>query len=80
MTGLTPFSIETTDNFQRSLKKVAKTLGAGFAKLVTEALEGLINDPYPINSRQEPLPAKIQLPDEWTFHKLEIKARTSFSI
>ncbi len=74
MTGLTPFSIEKTDNFKRSLKKIVKALGTGFTELLIEALESLLNDQYPINSRQEPLPAKIHLPEEWTFHKLEIKA------
>nr|WP_236117262.1 hypothetical protein [Hassalia byssoidea] len=33
----------------------------------------MIEDQYPINSRNEPLPGKIQLPEGWTFHKLELK-------
>ncbi|RUT06806.1 hypothetical protein DSM106972_030630 [Dulcicalothrix desertica PCC 7102] len=73
MTGSNPFSIEKSDNFRRSLKKIAKALGDDFIDLLTEVLEGLIEDQYPVNSRQEPLPAKIQLPEEWTFHKLEFK-------
>jgi Protein of unknown function (DUF4065) len=44
-----------------------------FVELVAEVLEGLINDQYPINSRHEPLPAKIQLPEGWRFHKLELR-------
>jgi hypothetical protein len=36
-------------------------------------LEDLIEDPYPTNSRDEPLPGKIHLPKQWTFHKLEIR-------
>ncbi len=73
MTGSTPFSIEESDNFKRSFKKLAKALGADFVELVAEVLENLLDDQYPINSRNEPLPGKIQLPQGWTFHKLELK-------
>ena len=73
MTGSNPFSIEESENFKRSFKKLVKSLGDDFAELVTEILEGLIIDQYPVNSRQEPLPAKIKLPEGWTFHKLEVK-------
>ncbi|BAY25190.1 hypothetical protein NIES2100_49960 [Calothrix sp. NIES-2100] len=74
MTGSNPFSIEESDNFRRSFKKLAKALGSDFVELLAEVLESLIDDPYPINSRNEPLPAKIQLPEGWTFNKLELKA------
>ncbi len=73
MTGSTPFSIETSENFNRSFKKLAKVHGTGFVELVTEILEDLTEDQYPINSRNEPLPGKIQLTEGWTFHKLEFK-------
>ena len=73
MTGLTPFSIEYSDNFKRSFKKLAKALGANFIERLTEVIENLTDDPYPINSRQEPLPGKIHLLPEWKFHKLELK-------
>jgi mRNA-degrading endonuclease YafQ of YafQ-DinJ toxin-antitoxin module len=73
VTGSNPFSIEESDNFRRSFKKLAKALGSDFVELLAEVLENLIDDPYPINSRNEPLPAKIQLPEGWTFHKLELK-------
>jgi mRNA-degrading endonuclease YafQ of YafQ-DinJ toxin-antitoxin module len=73
VTGSTPFSIEESDNFKRSFKKLAKFHGADFVELVAEVLENLIEDQYPINSRNEPLPGKIQLPEGWTFHKLELK-------
>jgi len=66
--------IEESDNFKRSFKKLAKALGSDFVELLSEVLENLIDDQYPINSRNEPLPAKIQLPEGWTFHKLELKA------
>lgn len=73
MSGSNPFSIEKSENFKRSFKKLVKSLRDDFVELVTEILEGLTDEPYPINSRQEPLPAKIQLPEGWTFHKLEFK-------
>lgn len=73
MTGLTPFLIETSDNFERSFKKLTKTHGKGLVKIITEVLENLTENPYPNNSRQEPLPGKIRLPQELTFHKLELK-------
>ena len=73
MAGSTPFSIEASENFQRSFRKLAKAHGASFVELVEEILEDLIEDQYPRNSRNEPLPGKISLPKEWTFHKLEFK-------
>ncbi|MBH8571974.1 hypothetical protein I8752_02780 [Nostocaceae cyanobacterium CENA369] len=73
MTGSTPFSIEESDNFKRSFKKLAKFHGSSFVELVAQVLEDLIEDQYPNNSRSEPLPGKIQLPEEWTFHKLELR-------
>jgi len=72
VTGSTPFSIESSDNFQRSFKKLAKVHGNSFVELITKTLEDLIDDRYPRNSRNEPLPGKIQLPEGWTFHKLEL--------
>lgn len=73
MTGLNPFSIEKTDQFKRTFKKLAKAYGNDFLETVAEILENLIEEQYPINSRREPLPKKIQLPEGWTFHKLEFK-------
>jgi len=72
MTGSTPFSIEASDNFNRSFKKLAKVHRDSFVALIAKTLEDLIDDQYPNNSRNEPLPGKIQLPQGWTFHKLEI--------
>lgn len=73
MTGSTPFLIESSENFKRSFKKLAKVHGSAFVDLVTEILEDLTEDPYPLNSRNEPLPGKIQLTEGWTFHKLEFR-------
>jgi Txe/YoeB family toxin of Txe-Axe toxin-antitoxin module len=64
VTGSTPFSIEESENFKRSFKKLVK---------IHEILEDLTEDQYPINSRNEPLPGKIQLTEGWTFHKLEFR-------
>jgi hypothetical protein len=72
VTGSIPFSIEESDNFKRSFKKLAKVHKSSFVELIAKTLEGLIDDQYPNNSRNEPLPGKIQLPEGWTFHKLEI--------
>jgi mRNA-degrading endonuclease RelE of RelBE toxin-antitoxin system len=72
MTGSIPFLIEGSDNFQRSFKKLAKVHGDKFIALITQVLEDLTEDPYPLKSRVEPQPSLIQLPIEWTFHKLEI--------
>ncbi|WP_375469432.1 hypothetical protein [uncultured Nostoc sp.] len=44
-----------------------------FLKCVTEVLEDLIEDQYPINSRNEPLPRKIELAEGWSFHNLKLK-------
>jgi mRNA-degrading endonuclease RelE of RelBE toxin-antitoxin system len=71
--GSTPFSIEESENFNRSLKKLAKAHGTSFVELVAEILEDLIEDQCPVNSRNEPLPGKIHLPNGWTFHKLELR-------
>lgn len=79
MTGSTPFLIEESDNFKRSFKKLAKSLGSDFVELVAETLEALTEDCCPINSRNEPLPAKVQLPEGWTFNKLTLKARRGAS-
>lgn len=73
MAGSTPFSIEESDNFKRSFKKLAKIHGASFVELIAEVLEALIEDRFPINSRREPISRKIQLPEGWTFHKLELR-------
>ncbi|NEP21215.1 hypothetical protein [Moorena sp. SIO3I6] len=73
MTGSNPFSIEASEKFKRSLKKLAKVHGNSFVELVTQIVENLKQDPYPRNYRQEPLPKKINLPQGWTFHKLKFK-------
>ena len=75
MTGSTPFLIEKSDNFSRSFKKLAKAHKVykdSFVELIAKTLEDLINNPYHNNSHQEPLPGKIQLPEGWTFHKMEL--------
>ncbi|MCC3411957.1 MAG: hypothetical protein JGK24_12070 [Microcoleus sp. PH2017_29_MFU_D_A] len=73
MSGSTPFSIEASDNFNRSFKKLAKIHGASFVEIISKVLEELIDYQYPNNSRNEPLPGKIKLPEEWTFHKIDFR-------
>jgi mRNA-degrading endonuclease YafQ of YafQ-DinJ toxin-antitoxin module len=73
VTGSNQFSIEPSDNFLRSFKKLAKNNRSDFTGQISGVLEALITDPYPRNCRQEPLPGKLQLPGSWTFHKLDIK-------
>lgn len=71
MTGSTRFSLEGSENFQRSFKKLGKLNGDGFKLLIGDCLEKLLADPYPSASRLEPLPKTANLPEGWTFHKLE---------
>mgnify|MGYP003403054021 CR=1 FL=1 len=66
MTGSTPFSIEASDNFKRSFKKLAKVHREKFIALITKTLEDLIDEQYPKNSRKEPLPEKLQFLEGWT--------------
>lgn len=73
MTGSTPFSIEQSENFKRSFKKLAKVHKNTLVDRVASVLENLIDNQYPQNSRSEPLPGKIKLPEGWTFHKLEFR-------
>lgn len=72
MTGSTRFSIEKTDSFSRSYKKLQKVSLQNFPETVAHAIELLFLDPFPQKSRNEPLPSNSQLPEEWTFHKLKI--------
>ena len=73
MAGSTPFSIKHTENFKRSFKRLAKNYKTNFVDRVEDVLENLIDDQYPLSSRDEPLPGNIRLTEGWTFHKLEIR-------
>lgn len=75
MTGSTLFLLETTDNFQRSFKKLVKSYKSKlqqqeFVEIVSNYLEQPIVDPYPAQARDEPLSGGMKIPDLWTFHKL----------
>lgn len=72
MTGLPPYSIKKTESFVRSFKKLAKSYRKEAIDILIAAIEGLISNPFPSKSRDEILPAKTPLPENWTFHKLEI--------
>lgn len=43
MTGSTPFSIEASDNFKRSFKKLAKVHRDSFVALIGKTLEEMKN-------------------------------------
>ena len=73
MTGSTPFSLEKSANFGRSFKKLVKALKhLDLVAIVGSCLEGLMINPYPPKSRDEPLPKRTNMPQGWTFHKLEM--------
>jgi mRNA-degrading endonuclease YafQ of YafQ-DinJ toxin-antitoxin module len=73
MTGLPLFSLEKSDNFGRSFKKLAKAYKIDLVAIVGNCLKDLMANPYPPTSRDEPLPKKTNLPQGWTFHKLELR-------
>ena len=75
MTGSTLFLLEKTDNFERSFRKLVKSYKSKlqqqeFIEVVSNYLEQLIVDPYPPQSRDEPLSGGMKIPELWTFHKL----------
>jgi len=73
MTGSTPFSLEKSANFERSFKKLVKALKhLDIVGIVVSCLKDLMVNPYPPKSRDEPLPKRTNLPQGWTFHKLEL--------
>lgn len=75
MGGSTPFSIESTDQFERSFRKLQKSQPKGMdSKLidkVSDIIESLIDNQKPLSSRSEPCPSNLRLPDEWEFYKIE---------
>ncbi|MCG9885120.1 MAG: type II toxin-antitoxin system RelE/ParE family toxin [Cyanobacteria bacterium] len=75
MAGLPPFSLEKTGSFERTFKKLAKSkaYGNNFLRTISETLKELLNEAYPKKSRDEPLPGSVNVPRDWTLHKLEIK-------
>jgi mRNA-degrading endonuclease RelE of RelBE toxin-antitoxin system len=73
VTGLPRFSIERTESFERSFKKLAKFYRKDAIEALIKGFEDLAADPFPPKSRDEPLPSKAQIPEGWTFHKLEIR-------
>jgi len=86
VTGLTPssnenpneFSIAESMGFNRSFKKLLKTykiksVQNQLKELVLQQLLELKTDSYPLNSRYEPLPGKVKLPEGTNFCKIEIR-------
>ncbi|NEP01894.1 MAG: hypothetical protein F6K58_25210 [Symploca sp. SIO2E9] len=73
MVGSNQFSINPQESFRRSLKKLGKkNYSKTFLDEVERILEELIDNPYPSNSRFEPLPKNTKLPNGVTFHKIRM--------
>ena len=77
MTGLPPFLLEKKDTFQTSFKKLIKSYKSksqqqDFIRFISNQIESLLVNPYPAQSRTEPLPVGIRLPDNLQFYKLVI--------
>ena len=75
MTGSTPFLLEKIENFEETFRKLGKSKAYDktFTEKIGRVLESLLHDPYPKDSRKEPLPSKTKLPDGCSLHKLKIK-------
>ncbi|MEM9155561.1 MAG: type II toxin-antitoxin system RelE/ParE family toxin [Cyanobacteria bacterium P01_F01_bin.33] len=75
MTGSPLFSLEKTDGFERSFRKLAKSkaYGNSFSDKISDILKNLLDEVSPRDSRDEPLPGGASIPDGWTLHKLEIR-------
>lgn len=77
MTGSPRFLIEKIDFFEKSFKKLVKSYKSNiqqqeFARIIASFLEKLTIDPYPPQSRIEPLPGGIKLPNSLKFCKLVV--------
>lgn len=76
VTGSNPFSIDKdNEDFRRSFRKLYKATSRGNQKKLVDQLEkilqGLVDQPRPTNSRQEPVPKKLSLPPFHEFRKIE---------
>ncbi|MGK7942421.1 MAG: type II toxin-antitoxin system RelE/ParE family toxin [Crocosphaera sp.] len=79
MTGLSPFSLEKSEQFERSFKKLIKSYKSQskkreFKELIAKSLKEMIINPYPTKARSEPLPSGLKLSNDWQFYKLVIVA------
>ena len=69
---------KTSFNFQDSFRKLLKTYKSEsqqqkFIQFISDKLKELLTNPYPPDSRYEPLPKKVIIPNKWTFYKLAFK-------
>ena len=69
-----PFLLEKKDTYQTSFKKLIKSYKSksqqqDFIRFISNQIESLIINPYPAQSRTEPLPGGIRLPDNLQFYK-----------
>ena len=77
MSGLTRFSLEKSETFERSLKKLVKSYKSSsqqreFKELIAQEFRELIINPYTPKARAEPLPRGVKLVENWQFYKLFI--------
>jgi hypothetical protein len=76
VTGSNPFSIEKTDYFEFSFRKLAKSTAKGLKRdlvdKVDEIIQSLLEEARPSFSRQEPCPKKVNLPPLCEFRKIEL--------
>ncbi len=75
MTGSIPFLLKKSESFEKTFRKLGKSKAYDktFPEKIGRVLKSLPHNPYPKDSRKEPLPSKTKLPDGWTFHKLKIQ-------
>lgn len=76
MTGSNLFSINRdSEDFKRSFNKLYKATAKGSQQKLLDKLEevlkGLVDQPRPAKSRQEPVPKKLTLPPCYEFRKIE---------
>ncbi len=79
MTGSTKYSIVWTKKSERTLKQLGKLYKAKseqqiFKQFVSkQLLKKLRSDPFPTQSRAEPLPSNMTLPEGLAFRKLKFE-------
>lgn len=73
MSGLTPFSINSSEHFKSSYQKIAKKKSDEYKRKIGDLISEIIANPYLAGCSLEPRPANMNLPDGWEFYKLRRK-------
>lgn len=73
--GLRVFEIQLSPKFERTVKSLKKSFKSKrqeqqFIERVTEIIRSLAEEPRDPNSRLEPIPKGISIPEGWEFRKL----------